>query len=163
MVRIRETDYHHGSLTTVLINNGYNLVLLETHESRRSYKLTNNTNELIIYAKYSSRPSSRGRNGSSLTWSFSFADEEIAKIKGYINSNNNCLIALISSYGDSTGGKLVLLNINEFLKCIGEGWNATNPRIAVRKEKYRQVRVYGTGLDSTNAFIPKTDLATVMA
>lgn len=163
MARIRETDYHHGSLTTVLINNGYNLVILETHESRRSYKVTNNTEEFIIYAKYSSRPSSRGRNGSSSTWSFSFANDEVMKVKGYMNSNVNCLIALISSYGDSTGGELVILSMSEFLKCIGDGWKVSNSRIAVRKEKYRQTKVYGTGLDSMNALIPKVDIAKVTA
>ena len=125
MGRIRETDYHHGSLTAVLLNEGYNLMLLETHESRRSYRITNNIEDYIVYAKYSSAPSSRGRNKSSVTWSFSFTDEEVAKIKGYRDLNENCLVALIASYDNFPGGQHVMLSMSEFLKCIGNGWRGT--------------------------------------
>lgn len=163
MGRIRETDYHHGSLTAVLLNEGYNLMLLETHESRRSYRITNNIEDYIVYAKYSSAPSSRGRNNLSATWSFSFADEEVTKIKGYRDLKENCLVALIASYNNAPGGELVMLSMSEFLKCIGDGWKVENPRIAVRKEKHRQVKVYGTGLDSKDAFIPRGSIAVTVA
>lgn len=49
-----------------------------------------------------------GRNVSSSTRFFTFADEEITKIKGYMDSKNNCLSASISSYGNSNGEELVI-------------------------------------------------------
>lgn len=155
MVQIRETDYHHGALTSVLVNNGYNMILLETHETRRSYKVTQGETEFIIYSKYASRPSSIGEESS--TWTYSFTLEEIEKIKSYIDESENLTVALISGNSEYKGGQLVILSKEEFLRCIGNRWQIENANIRVRREKYCPLRVYGTGLSRKDAIIPKTN------
>ncbi|ERF49564.1 hypothetical protein AB6E71_03690 [Staphylococcus arlettae] len=157
MAQIKETDYHHGALTSVLVNNGYNLILWETHETRRSYKVSQNNEEFIIYSKYSSGPSSKRKN-KSLTWSYTFTNTEIDKIRGYMKDSKRSHVALISKNANNIGGELVILNEEEFLKCIGDGWNGEYPYISVVKKKNCQLRVYGRGVSRDEAFIPKMSL-----
>lgn len=159
MVKIKETDYHHGALTAVLVNNGYNLILWETHESRRSYKVTQGKSEFIIYSKYASKPSSKNGDKSS-TWSYSFTDDEIDKVKGYMEDFENSKVALISGNGNTKGGELVILGKEDFLNCIGDGWKSENPYISVLKEKFCQLRVYGRGISREQAFIPVMEIIT---
>lgn len=157
MVKIKETDYHHGALTAVLVNNGYNLILWETHESRRSYKVTQGKDEFIIYSKYASKPTSKNGDKSS-TWTYTFTDDEIDKIKGHMEEFKNSKVALISGNGNTKGGELVILGKDDFLKCVGDGWKVGSPYISVYKEKYCQLRVYGTGIDRKNAIISTMDI-----
>jgi hypothetical protein len=157
LAQIKETDYHHGALTSVLVNNGYNLILWETHESRRSYKVSQNNEEFIIYSKYSSRPSSKGKN-KIFTWSYTFTNTEIGKIRGYMKDSKRSHVALISKNANNIGGELVLLDEEEFLRCIGDGWNSEYPYINVMKKKNCQLRVYGRGISRDEAFITKRSL-----
>lgn len=158
MVRIREVDYHHGAFTTFLVNKGFNLSLFETQETRRSYKVSKGHENYLIYSKFASSPSSLNGNGKSFTWSFSFSDEEIKKIKDYQTSNSTCLVALTSHYGGADGGELAILSIDEFLRTIADGWRKKGGRISVLKEYKKSVKVYGTGIDRKSAFIPTTNL-----
>src|SRR5699024_2801682 len=94
----------------------------------------------------------------SSTWKYSFSNEEIDKIKENMAKFQKSKVALISSNGKLKGGELVILNEEEFLKCIGDEWVGENPYISVLKEKYHQVRVYGRGLGRDDAIIPKMEL-----
>jgi|SRR5699024_3390852 len=157
LVQIKETDYHHGALTALLVNNGYNIIMVETHETRRSYKVAQNSEEFIIYSKYSSGPSSKRKN-KSFTWFYSFSDSEIDKIKGHMKESRMSQVALVSKNANNIGGELVLLNEKEFLESIGDGWNSENPYIKVMKKKNCQLRVYGRGISRDEAFIPERSL-----
>jgi len=158
LVRIRETDYHHGAFTTLLVNNGFKLSLFETQETRRSYKVSKDGKDYLIYSKFASSPSSTNENRRSFTWTFSFSNEEIKKIKEYQASGSTCLIALTAHYGGADGGELIILTIAEFLKAINGSWNVRNGRVSTLKEYRKQVRVYGNGVARASAFIPATDL-----
>lgn len=158
LVRIREADYHHGAFTTFLVNNGFKLSWFETKETRRSYKVSKDGKDYLIYSKFASSPSSTNENRKSITWSFSFSDEEIKKIKEYQTFDSTCLIALTAHYGGADGGELILLTVSEFLKVIGGSWNVKSGRVSIMKEYRKQLRVYGTGIDRGSAFIPSTDL-----
>lgn len=158
MVRIRETDYHHGAFTAALVNSGFQIELFETIETRRSYQVQRGEENYLIYSKFSSAPSSQRNGRQAVTWSFSFSEEEINKIKQYQESGNHCLIALTAHYGGSDGGELAILTINEFLRSIGAKWHRGGARVAVLKEHRKQVKVYGTGIDRVSCFVPKTNL-----
>ena len=112
----------------------------------------------VIYSKFSSRPSSQRNAQRATTWSFSFSEEEIKKIRQYQEDGNRCLIALTAHYGNNDGGELAVLTISEFLLSIGADWHKGGARLALLKEYRKQVKVYGTGIDRISAFVPKTDL-----
>lgn len=158
MVRIRETDYHHGAFTAALVNGGFQIMLFETIETRRSYRVLRGEESYLIYSKFASKPSSNKNGRRSVTWSFVFSEDEINKIKEYQAAGNHCLIALTAHYGHNDGGELAILTISEFLRSIGAEWHRGDARVAILKEHRRQVKVYGTGIDRTAAFVPVTDL-----
>lgn len=158
MVRVRETDYHHGAFTAALVNGGFQITLFETIETRRSYRVLRGEENYLIYSKFSSSPSSQRNGRKAVTWSFSFSEEEINKIKQYQDNGNHCLIALTAHYGNNDGGELAILTINEFLWSIGAEWHRGGARVAVLKEHRKRVKVYGTGIDRTAAFVPVTNL-----
>lgn len=160
MVRIRETDYHHGAITTVLVNNGFNLSLFETQETRRSYNVSKGKEKYLIYSKFASNPSSTNASRRSFTWSFSFSEEEVQKIKQYQASDSTCLIALTTHYGAADGGELAIMTVDEFLRTLGESGAVKSGRIYVVKEHRKQVRIYGTGINRASAFIATTNLLT---
>lgn len=152
MVKIRETDYHHGAFVATLVNRGYQIRTFESFETRRSYKISKGEEEHLVYSKFSSTPSSKTKT--TCTWSFTFSIEEISKIKHYSATNDHCLIVLTAHYGGSDGGELIILTYEEFLKCIGYPWNTKNARISIHKAHRKCIKVYGTGLDKRNSFAP---------
>lgn len=158
MVRIREVDYHHGAFVANLVNVGFQIELLESIETRRSYRISSGEDQYLVYSKYSSKPSSQNKHKGAITWTFSFSAEEIEKIKSYQARQNPCLVALASHYGHRDGGELAVLTSDELFLCIGENWRKKDAQVAVLKKPRNQVKVYGTGIDRTKAFIPKTKL-----
>lgn len=158
MVRIREVDYHHGAFVANLVNKGFHIELLESVEARRSYRIANGLERYLVYSKFASSPSSQNNYDGATTWTFYFAEEEIEKIKSYQKQDNSCLIALAAHYGRRDGGELAVLTVGELFRCIGEGWRRRNAKVSVLKVPRNQVKIYGTGIDRTQAFIARTRL-----
>lgn len=156
MVRIRETDYHHGAFASTLVNMGYQLQLIESIEKRRVYQITRDNQSTFVYSKFASKPTSE--NGKSAkTWMFRFNDYEIDKIKAYCQQKA-CMIVFTCHYGKRDGGELVTLTSEEFFTVIGEEWRRKDVSVSVLKLPNHAIRVYGTGISRDKAFVAKTKI-----
>lgn len=94
-MNLTPTDFLYGAILSNLINNDVKIALLESEDNgRRKYRVTTDTRDFILFAKYSKKP----RKGDDyVSWQFQIS-KDTNELKMLLDSEQDFSLGLVCYY-----------------------------------------------------------------
>jgi len=145
MGAVRKADFYYGSMLSCFINNGLAPAIIEPGDSRRIYKLTTDSGDYQLYAKYVSSPLRRQKKDAQL-WQFNFNPEEVKYIRNYKENGLKLYFILICGQKKLQNSEIAILSLEEAKDCLDVDYERERYRITIKWEKgIHGLKAYGTG------------------
>lgn len=141
---IKDFELFHGAVLTKLVRSDRPITLrmIETNPKEAWSAYTVN-DEVTLYIKYSTTPSSRKREENALVWSFSFSVQHLKQLQN-LSENREVYIALVCGQRNLSENALHICFIepNELSECMDV--NSMEPQtIQVKYLPAGRLRVWG--------------------
>lgn len=154
---IRKVDYYVGALLSYLIKKRITPAIFDSSDESKIIVFETNDDKYNLFVKYSGKPAKEQESYS--RWAINFSISEMNIINTYKKEDYKNLVVLVCSTENLTKTEIVVIDLKDALKCLGNDLINTNKRISIRKDKgSRYLKCYGTALTDKDAKLIKRNI-----